>query len=166
MFNIFRALLCPSSGARDYMCVITAYGVQCLVAGCRGSDARQQAVRPGRGLLHDCSRVSGNMSCVTFLRISSDILCITFLRIIRPHILCLSFLRISGHISCVCLSCGYPPTPNHRLWRRSHNLELDPLQNRSTTPYRPPLYTGRLDNPPLFPVLAPPKAGGNIMDLS
>ena len=30
MLNTFRALLCPSSGARDYMCVITAYGVQCL----------------------------------------------------------------------------------------------------------------------------------------
>ena len=29
MFNMFRALLCPS-GARDYMCVITAYGVRCL----------------------------------------------------------------------------------------------------------------------------------------
>ena len=32
MLNMFRALLCPSSGARDYtnmcMCVITAYGVQ------------------------------------------------------------------------------------------------------------------------------------------
>jgi len=24
---MFRALLCPSSGARDYTCVITAYGV-------------------------------------------------------------------------------------------------------------------------------------------
>ena len=36
MLNIFRALLCPSSWARDYMCVIIAYGVQCLVAGCRG----------------------------------------------------------------------------------------------------------------------------------
>ena len=34
---VFRALLCPSSGARDYMCVIAAYGVLCLVAGCRGS---------------------------------------------------------------------------------------------------------------------------------
>jgi len=32
MLNMFRALLCPSSGARDYMCVITAYAVQCLVA--------------------------------------------------------------------------------------------------------------------------------------
>ena len=31
MLNTFRVLLCPSSGARDYMCVITAYGVQCLV---------------------------------------------------------------------------------------------------------------------------------------
>ena len=30
MLNMFRALLCPSSGARDYMCVITAYGVRCL----------------------------------------------------------------------------------------------------------------------------------------
>ena len=32
-------LLCPSSGAQDYMCVITIYGVQCLVAGCQGSAA-------------------------------------------------------------------------------------------------------------------------------
>ena len=32
MLNMFRALLCPSSGALDYMCVITAYGVQC----CKG----------------------------------------------------------------------------------------------------------------------------------
>ena len=53
MLNMFRALLCPSSGARDYMCVITAYGVQCLVAGCRGSGTWQQAVRPERGMLHD-----------------------------------------------------------------------------------------------------------------
>ena len=51
--NMFRALLCPSSGARDYMCVITAYGVQCLVAGCLGSGAGQQPVRTGRGMLHD-----------------------------------------------------------------------------------------------------------------
>jgi hypothetical protein len=39
MLNMFRALLCPSSGARDNMCVITAYGVQCLVVGCRESGA-------------------------------------------------------------------------------------------------------------------------------
>jgi hypothetical protein len=37
----------------ETMCVITAYGVQCLVAGCRRSGAGQQAVSPGRGMLHD-----------------------------------------------------------------------------------------------------------------
>ena len=52
--NMFRAFLCPSSGALDYMCVIAAYGVQCLVAGCRGSGAGQQGVREGRGVLHVC----------------------------------------------------------------------------------------------------------------
>ena len=30
LLYIFRALLCPSSGARDYLCVITAYGLRCL----------------------------------------------------------------------------------------------------------------------------------------
>jgi hypothetical protein len=43
MLNTFRALLRPSSRGQDYICVITAYGVQCLVAGCRGSGAGQQA---------------------------------------------------------------------------------------------------------------------------
>ena len=38
------------------MCVVNAYGVQCLVAGCRGSGAGQQAMRPGRGMLHDSRR--------------------------------------------------------------------------------------------------------------
>jgi hypothetical protein len=57
--NMFRVLLCPSSGALDYMCVFAAYGVQCLVAGCRGSGAGQQGVRPGWGMLHD-SVVSSN----------------------------------------------------------------------------------------------------------
>ena len=33
------------------MCVATAYGVQCLVTGCRGSGAGQQAVSPVRGML-------------------------------------------------------------------------------------------------------------------
>ena len=37
----------------ETICVITAYGVQCLVACCRESGARQQAIRPGRGMLHD-----------------------------------------------------------------------------------------------------------------
>ena len=36
MLNMFRALLCPSSGALDYTYAIAAYGVQCLAAGCRG----------------------------------------------------------------------------------------------------------------------------------
>jgi hypothetical protein len=43
---MFRVPLCLSSEARDYMCVITAYGVQCLVAGCRGAGAEKQAMRP------------------------------------------------------------------------------------------------------------------------
>ena len=55
MLNLFRALLCPSSGARDYVCVINAYGVQCLVTGCRGSGAGQQAVSPGEGCCTTCS---------------------------------------------------------------------------------------------------------------
>jgi len=42
MLNMFRALLCPSSGAQHYMRVITAYGVQCL--GCWLSGVRCRAV--------------------------------------------------------------------------------------------------------------------------
>jgi len=52
---MFWALLCPSSGTQDYLCVITAYDVQCLVAGCQESGAGQLAVRPGRGMSHDSS---------------------------------------------------------------------------------------------------------------
>ena len=37
----------------ETMCVTAAYGVQCLVAGCRESGAGQQAMRPGRWMLHD-----------------------------------------------------------------------------------------------------------------
>ena len=44
------------------MCVITAYGVQCLVAGCWGSGSEQQAMRPGRGMLHDARRELENFS--------------------------------------------------------------------------------------------------------
>ena len=35
-----------------YMYATAAYGVQCLAAGCRGSGAGQQGVRPGRGMLY------------------------------------------------------------------------------------------------------------------
>ena len=47
------------------MCVITAYGVQCLVAGCRGLGAEQQAVRPGRWMLHDSCNIPhpGRIAC-------------------------------------------------------------------------------------------------------
>jgi len=41
------------------MYAISAYGVQCLVAGCWGSSAGQQGVHPGRGMLHDCSHAKG-----------------------------------------------------------------------------------------------------------
>ena len=58
MLNMFRALLCPPSVARGYMCVTTAYGVQCLVAGYRESGAGQQAMCPERRMLHDCSRAT------------------------------------------------------------------------------------------------------------
>ena len=40
------------------MCVITVYGVQCLVGGCQGSGAGQQSVRPRRRMLRDCSRAT------------------------------------------------------------------------------------------------------------
>jgi hypothetical protein len=40
--NMFRALLCPSPGARYYMCVITAYGLRCL--GCWLLEVRCRAV--------------------------------------------------------------------------------------------------------------------------
>ena len=45
------------------MCVIAAYGVQCLVAGCRGSGAGRQGVRPGRGMLHDADFLHVSDSC-------------------------------------------------------------------------------------------------------
>ena len=37
----------------ETLCVITAYGMQCLVAGCRGSGAEQQAMYRRRGMLHE-----------------------------------------------------------------------------------------------------------------
>ena len=64
MLGMFRALLRPSSGAREYMCVITRYGVKCFITGCRGSGAGQQAVHPGRGMLHVAQHPSsGRTAC-------------------------------------------------------------------------------------------------------
>ena len=60
MLKMFRAHQCQSSGAVNYVCVISAYGVQCLVAGCRGSGSGQQAVRPGRGMLQALHTIGGN----------------------------------------------------------------------------------------------------------
>jgi len=46
LLSIFRALICPSSGARDYTCDITPHMVcNALVAGGRRSGAGQQTVR-------------------------------------------------------------------------------------------------------------------------
>ena len=56
MFNMSRVLLCPSSGARDYMCIITAEGGQCLVAGCWRSCVGQQAIVQEEGC---CSHIGG-----------------------------------------------------------------------------------------------------------
>jgi len=47
LLNIFRALICPSSGARDYTCVLPHMECNALVAGGRRSGAGQQAMRPG-----------------------------------------------------------------------------------------------------------------------
>jgi len=52
---MFRALLCPSSGALDYMCVIAAYSVQCLVAGCRGSGAGSRPCVQEEGCCTSCN---------------------------------------------------------------------------------------------------------------
>ena len=48
MLNMFRALLCPSSWARDPMCVITVYGVRCL--GCWWSEVRCRAADYASGM--------------------------------------------------------------------------------------------------------------------
>jgi hypothetical protein len=47
------------------MCVITAHGVQFLVAGCRELGSEQKAMRPGRRMLHDsCSiPLPGRTAC-------------------------------------------------------------------------------------------------------
>ena len=49
------------------MCVITAYGVQSLVACCRGSGAGQQAMCSGRGMLHVMQHPSSWTPSLVFL---------------------------------------------------------------------------------------------------
>ena len=63
MLNMFRAILWPSSGALDYMYAIAAYGVQCLATDFRVSDAGQQGVHPGRGMLHCSIPLPGRTPC-------------------------------------------------------------------------------------------------------
>ena len=64
MLNMFRALLYPSSGARDYMCIITAYGMQCLVAGCRGSGADSRLCVQEEGCCTSCNiPLPGRIAC-------------------------------------------------------------------------------------------------------
>jgi hypothetical protein len=60
MLNMFRAPLCPSSGAEDYMLVITAYGVQCL--GCWWSEVRCRAAGYASGM-RDVARRSRCTIC-------------------------------------------------------------------------------------------------------
>jgi len=59
MLNMFRALLCPSSGARGYMCVITAYGVQYL--GCWWSEVRCRAAGYASGMRDVARRCRATM---------------------------------------------------------------------------------------------------------
>ena len=66
--NMFRALLCPSSGARDYMCIITAYGVRCLGCWLLEVRCKQQAMRSEWGMLLDS--VEQHPSCRTHSRLS------------------------------------------------------------------------------------------------
>ena len=63
---MFRAFLCPSSGALEYMCVFAAYCVPCLAVCCRGSGAGQQGVRPGRGMLYNISAIKHTVTSSWF----------------------------------------------------------------------------------------------------
>jgi hypothetical protein len=57
MLNMFRAILCPSSGARDCMCVITAYGVWCF--GCWLLEVRCRAAGYASGM-RDVARLQSS----------------------------------------------------------------------------------------------------------
>ena len=79
MLNMFRAILCPSSGARDCMCVITAYGVQCL--GYWLSEVRYRASGYASGM-RDIARATSLIPdavaqwlscCTTNLKVSGSI---------------------------------------------------------------------------------------------
>ena len=56
--NMFRALLCPSSGARDYSVLLPLMVCDALVAGCWRSGVGQQVMRSGLGMLLDASRAT------------------------------------------------------------------------------------------------------------
>ena len=45
------------------MCVINAYGVQCLVSVCRGSGEGNRAMRPGRRMLSCNISLPGSIAC-------------------------------------------------------------------------------------------------------
>ena len=66
MLNVFRAFLCTSSGARDYMCALLPPMVcNALVAGGRRSGAGQKAMHPEWGMLleqHPSSRTHSLLS--------------------------------------------------------------------------------------------------------
>ena len=49
------ALLCPSSGVRDFYVLLPPMVCSNWIAGCRGSGAGKQAMHPGSGMLHDGS---------------------------------------------------------------------------------------------------------------
>jgi len=59
LLNMFRVLICPSSGARDYTCVIAACGVQCL--GCWWSAVRCRAAGYASGMRESVRQLSSNL---------------------------------------------------------------------------------------------------------
>ena len=64
MFKMFRAILCPSSGARYYIVLLPPMVCDAFVAGCWRSGAEQQAVCPGRGTLqHPSSWTHSLLPC-------------------------------------------------------------------------------------------------------
>ena len=65
MLNMFRVLLCPSSGARDYV-LLPPTLCSALVAGCWRSGAGRPAMRSGWGMLleqHPSSRTHSLLPC-------------------------------------------------------------------------------------------------------